>query len=225
MTSGKWVARPKPPRSRGPVAFEGRRPLHRGAVGRGELCLRRQSQLGAHAHASDLLLFPRRGRRGLDANAKVGPRYVRGSRRKFLGQAFAAATRRRFPSSHPRAAPRLCAAQASSHRDRRSQGQHRHSAAPIYIEVGTDALSLSWLHLCAAQAAGDPKAGFTSPGAGGETLTGAQVMTIFSAVAAFVQSCLAVLRAVVAAIDAGTITTTAQVDAPPAPLPPWPVNS
>ena len=160
----------------------------------------------------------------------VGPRYV-AAPGEFLSSpepASDAALAARFPGYAGGVKTRLLAYARRKHLAIATGGLKVNigtSAAPIYIEVGTDALSLSWLHLCAAQAAGDPKAGFTSPGAGGETLTGAQVMTIFSAVAAFVQSCLAVLRAVVAAIDAGTITTTAQVDAPPAPLPPWPVNS
>lgn len=46
-----------------------------------------------------------------------------------------------------------------------------------------------------------------------------------TAVADFVQATFDTLKAVEAAIAAGTITTIAQVDSPPAPTPAWPVNS
>ena len=56
-------------------------------------------------------------------------------------------------------------------------------------------------------------------------LTPAQVSIIASAVAALRSSAYATWSAVVAAIAAGTITTTAQIDAPPSPIPAWPANS
>jgi hypothetical protein len=57
------------------------------------------------------------------------------------------------------------------------------------------------------------------------SLTAAQVTQIFGAVATFIQSTFTSLSQVVAAINAGTITTRAQVDSPPSPVPAWPVNS
>jgi hypothetical protein len=55
------------------------------------------------------------------------------------------------------------------------------------------------------------------------TLTAAQMITLFTAVTTFVQSTFTTLSAVLAAIGAGTITTTAQVDSFASPA--WPTNS
>ena len=100
------------------------------------------------------------------------------------------------------------------------------SAAPQMVEASTDALSLAWLNGAAALASGNAAATFSWSTSGGSvTLTSAQVLTIYSAVQSFIQASFATLGAVVNAINAGTITTTAQIDAPPAPIPAWPVNS
>ena len=55
------------------------------------------------------------------------------------------------------------------------------------------------------------------------TLTASQIITIFNAVTAFMQSTFTTLAAVLAAINAGTITTTVQVDSFTSPA--WPTNS
>lgn len=100
------------------------------------------------------------------------------------------------------------------------------SAAPQMVEASTDALSLAWLNGAAALASGNAAATFSwSTSAGAITLTSAQVLTIYSAVQSFIQATFATGGPVVNAINAGTITTTAQIDAPAAPIPPWPVNS
>jgi hypothetical protein len=54
-------------------------------------------------------------------------------------------------------------------------------------------------------------------------LTAEQLITIFNAVTAFIQSTFNTLSGVLNAIRAGTITTQAQIDSPPAPIPPWPL--
>jgi hypothetical protein len=56
-------------------------------------------------------------------------------------------------------------------------------------------------------------------------LTPQQVIAVGVAVAALVQASFTTLGEVIAAIAAGTITTTAQIDTPPSPIPAWPVNS
>lgn len=57
------------------------------------------------------------------------------------------------------------------------------------------------------------------------TLTAAQMMTIGYKLGAFVQATYATLGAVLAAIAAGTITTFAEIDAPPAAVAAWPATS
>jgi hypothetical protein len=100
------------------------------------------------------------------------------------------------------------------------------SGAPVYVEAAMDALSLAWLTGAASIAGGNSSATLTwAQSTGPVTLTAAQTLTIYAAVQTFVQSTFAALGAVIAAINAGTITTTAQIDTPPAPLPAWPVNS
>jgi len=60
---------------------------------------------------------------------------------------------------------------------------------------------------------------------GALSLTPQQVLNTGVAVGALVQQSFTVLGQVIAAINAGTITTTAQIDSPPSPIPAWPVNS
>jgi hypothetical protein len=55
------------------------------------------------------------------------------------------------------------------------------------------------------------------------TMTAAQMTAMFTAVTTFIQGTFTTLAAVLAAINAGTVTTTAQVDAFNSPS--WPVNS
>lgn len=52
-----------------------------------------------------------------------------------------------------------------------------------------------------------------------------QVINVGLAVSSLVQQTFTILGQIVAAINAGTITTTAQIDTPPSPIPAWPVNS
>jgi hypothetical protein len=100
------------------------------------------------------------------------------------------------------------------------------AAAPLTVEASMDAQSLAWLNYAAAQAAGNAGALFAWVGPAGETaLTAPQVLTIYSAVAGFIQATFVTLGQVIAAINAGTIATTAQIDTPAAPIPAWPANS
>lgn len=57
------------------------------------------------------------------------------------------------------------------------------------------------------------------------SLTPQQVINVGVAVAALVQQSFTVMGQLIAAINAATVTTTAQIDAPPSPIPAWPVNS
>jgi hypothetical protein len=94
------------------------------------------------------------------------------------------------------------------------------------VEASLDPQSLAQLNGAAALASGNPAAVFTWVGSvGGTQLTSAQILTIYGAVHGFVQNSFMTLGAVLAAIAAGTITTLAQVDVPPAPIPAWPQNS
>jgi hypothetical protein len=56
-------------------------------------------------------------------------------------------------------------------------------------------------------------------------LTEAQLQAVSTGVMSFVASVYATWQAVMAAIGTGTITTTAQIDIPPASIVKWPVNS
>lgn len=95
------------------------------------------------------------------------------------------------------------------------------------VECSTDATSLILLQGAASIAAANPSQTFNwVPSAGTPvTLTAAQITTMFIAVSAFIQATFNTLSGVIAAIAAGTITTTAQIDTPPAPIPAWPTNS
>ncbi len=96
------------------------------------------------------------------------------------------------------------------------------SSAPLMIACATDVVSLSLLATAVSVAAANPS-GITAwvPTSGSPvTLSAAQVEALNTAVAAFIQSTFATLAAVAAAINAGTITTEAQIDAAA-----WPANS
>ena len=56
-------------------------------------------------------------------------------------------------------------------------------------------------------------------------LTPQQAITVGALISALIQQSFTTLGQIVGAINAGTITTTAQIDAPPAPIPAWPVNT
>jgi hypothetical protein len=60
---------------------------------------------------------------------------------------------------------------------------------------------------------------------GTATLNSGQVIALGESVGAWVQSSFTTLGRVIAAVNAGTITSYAQVDSPPSPIPAWPVNS
>jgi hypothetical protein len=95
------------------------------------------------------------------------------------------------------------------------------------VECSTDPASLVLLQGAAWIAAASPSQTFSwVPSTGSPvTLTAAQITAMFAGVSAFIQSTFTTLAGVIAAITAGTITTTAQVDTPPSPIPAWPANS
>ncbi len=99
--------------------------------------------------------------------------------------------------------------------------------SPLAVEASTDTASLVLLQGAASQAQSNSGATFSWVQKNGApvTLTAAQVLTIFAAVTTFIQSTFTTLAAVIAAIGAGTITSTAQIDTLPAGVTPWPVNS
>ena len=101
------------------------------------------------------------------------------------------------------------------------------SSAPQNVEAGTSTASLILLQGAAAMAQANSAATFQWVESSGAsvTLTATQMLSILSAVTTFLQSTFTVLAAVLAAINAGTITTKAQVDTPPSPVAAWPVNS
>jgi hypothetical protein len=95
--------------------------------------------------------------------------------------------------------------------------------APVNVEASTDPASLVLLQ-GAYTVAANPGSTFNwVTSSGPVTLTAAQITTIFNAVTTFVQSTFTTLAAVIAAIEAGTITTMAQVDSFASPA--WPANS
>jgi hypothetical protein len=96
--------------------------------------------------------------------------------------------------------------------------------APINVEASTDPASLVLLQGAFTMAQANANATFNWVASSGPiTLTAAQITTIFAAVTAFLQSTFTTLAAVIAAINAGTITTTVQVDSFTSPA--WPTNS
>lgn len=99
------------------------------------------------------------------------------------------------------------------------------SGAPQMIEASTDATSLAFLNTAVAVAAANPAATTPWVSTSGTvvTLNATDVAKISAAVQAFVQATFATLGAVIAAINAGTVTTQATVDNFAAPA--WPANS
>ena len=99
------------------------------------------------------------------------------------------------------------------------------STAPSNIEASTDPTSLVLLQgaYSLAQANSSQTFQWVQGSGVAVTLTAAQIITLFNAVTAFVQSTFTTLAAVITAVNGGTITTTAQVDAFASPA--WPVNS
>jgi hypothetical protein len=97
--------------------------------------------------------------------------------------------------------------------------------APVNVKAETDPTSLVLLQGAYTLAAANSAATFQWVQVSGApiTLSAAQMTTIFTSVTAFIQSTFTALAAVIAAINADTVTTTAQVDAFASPA--WPVNS
>jgi hypothetical protein len=101
------------------------------------------------------------------------------------------------------------------------------TAAPQNVEASTNTANLILLQGAASLAQANSSATFQWVQSNGVaiTLTATQVPTILSAVQTFLQETFTTLAGVLAAVTAGTITTRAQVDTPPSPIPAWPVNS
>ncbi len=103
------------------------------------------------------------------------------------------------------------------------------SGSPQMVEASTDTQSLILLQGAASIAEANSSATFQWVQSNGTavTLTAAQITTIFTAVSTFLQATFTTLAGVLAAINASpaTITTQAQVDTPPSPIPAWPTNS
>ncbi|SHG92411.1 DUF4376 domain-containing protein [Bradyrhizobium erythrophlei] len=97
----------------------------------------------------------------------------------------------------------------------------------VLVECSTDPSSLVLLQGAASIAATSPTATFNWVPTNGTpiTLVAAQMTAMFASVSTFLQATFTTLSQVITAINAGTITTTAQVDTPPSPIPAWPVNS
>jgi hypothetical protein len=97
----------------------------------------------------------------------------------------------------------------------------------VSVWASTDGTSLILLQGAASIAASVPSQTFNwVPEKGAPiTLTAGQMTALFQAVSTFLQATFNTLSGVVSAIAAGTITTTAQIDAPPSPIPAWPTNS
>jgi len=94
------------------------------------------------------------------------------------------------------------------------------------IQCGTDVLSYARVSAASAFAIANPSAAITHVFPSGVVmLTAQQVETIFEAICNFYVAVQATWGAVMMAINAGTITTTAQIDTPPSPIPAWPKNS
>jgi len=102
-------------------------------------------------------------------------------------------------------------------------------SAPINVEASTDPTSLILLQGAYTLAQANSQAAFSWVQENGTavTLTSAQIATVFNAVTAFMQATFTTLAGVLAGIAANppTVTTRAQVDTPPAPIPAWPENS
>jgi len=97
--------------------------------------------------------------------------------------------------------------------------------APINVEASTDVDALVLLQGAFLVGQANPSQSFQWVQSTGVsvTLTAAQITTMFVAVTAFVQATFVTLGAVLAAINAGTVTTVDQIDGFASPA--WPVNS
>jgi hypothetical protein len=97
----------------------------------------------------------------------------------------------------------------------------------ITVECGTDVASLVLLQGAFAMATQNPSMTFSWVSSTNvtATLTSTQIITMYEAITAFIQATFTTLSAVVAAIQAGLITTQTQIQNPPSPITPWPVNS
>lgn len=101
------------------------------------------------------------------------------------------------------------------------------SGQPALIEeCATDANTVLELQIANGVAQATPSAtqAFAFP-SGVVMLTATQIATIYQAVITSWSAVTTQLAAIEAAIKGGTITTYAEIDAPPSPLPPWPANS
>jgi hypothetical protein len=93
--------------------------------------------------------------------------------------------------------------------------------APHVVRASTDSTSIGYLNGAARQSLADPNFQATwTDTTGSVTLTAAQILNVDAAVTAYIQASFATLGTVLAAIDAGTITIVAQIDAAA-----WPGNS
>ena len=105
------------------------------------------------------------------------------------------------------------------------------SGASLYISVATDPASMahlsSALHLAQTMLDGSvAPTVITWVGENGAIpLTPQQVIAVATAIATLIQASFATLGAIISAILGNSITTHEQVEAPPAPIPAWPVNS
>jgi len=133
------------------------------------------------------------------------------------------------PAPAPTAAELL--AYAESHRDRvaargvavdlATEGQ-----PPLVIHAATDVQGLIALNGAVSLAALAPAHVFDwAETSGPVQITAAQVRALGVAVGLYIQQTYTVLGALAAAIAAGTVTTRAQIETPPAPLPQWPANA
>lgn len=99
------------------------------------------------------------------------------------------------------------------------------SGSPQNVECTTDTASLVLLQGAASIAQSNSGETFSWVPQNGTpvTLSAAQILTIFAAVSAFIQSTFTTLAAVIAAIGASTITTPSQIESFASPT--WPANS
>jgi hypothetical protein len=95
------------------------------------------------------------------------------------------------------------------------------------VEASTDPESLVLLQGAVSIAAVNPSQTFAWVPKNGSplTLTATQINTIFAAVSAFIQLTFTTLAGVINAVNAGSVTTQAEVDTPPTSIGAWPVNS
>jgi hypothetical protein len=93
------------------------------------------------------------------------------------------------------------------------------------VEVGTDVPGLAFLANAVQLTTTVPGAIYDWDQNEPVNVTGAQVLQIQAAVGLLYQACFSIKTQLRAAINSGAITTTAQIDSPPSPIPAWPANS